>query len=121
MLKIRLARIGKRNHAMFRMIISEHTRAPQSRSMEILGSINPHTDPQTVQINTERATYWLSQGAQVSERAAYHLKQAGVSVPVNQTEKKSASGKRPEPVKVEAPAPAVKAEEKPEEKKEAAA
>ena len=65
MLKIRLQRIGRRNHPEFRVVVTESTRGPKSaNNVEVLGSYNPHTNTKTV--NAERAKYWMGVGAQVS-------------------------------------------------------
>ncbi|MCA9387519.1 MAG: 30S ribosomal protein S16 [Candidatus Andersenbacteria bacterium] len=96
MLKIRLARTGKKNHAMFRVVVTEHTNPPQSRFHEVLGSINPHTQPSTVEIDVDRAKHWIEQGVHVTDTAAFHLKNAGVEVPEKLIEKKSKSGKEKE-------------------------
>ena len=98
MLKIRMSRTGKRNQAMFLMVVTEHSKAAHRGFIEVLGSVNPHTNPSTVQINTERVKHWMSVGAHVSSRAAHHLAQAGVEVPKERIDQKPRSGKLPEPV-----------------------
>jgi len=65
MLTIRLQRVGRRNHAEFRVVVTEHTTAPQSgKYLEALGHYNPHTNALT--IDADRAKYWMNVGAQVS-------------------------------------------------------
>jgi small subunit ribosomal protein S16 len=65
MLKIRLQRVGRRNHAEFRVVVSEHTRTTtSSKYVDLLGSYSPHTN--TAQLNQERVQYWLAKGAQPS-------------------------------------------------------
>lgn len=66
MLKIRLSRVGKKNKAYFRIIISENARDPQGKYIELLGNVNPHTSPSTINLKADRIKYWLSQGAQTS-------------------------------------------------------
>ncbi len=78
MLTIRLRRIGKRQHATFRFIVSEQRRSPQSSVNEFLGSYDPHTNPATVQLQKERITYWISKGAQPSATVHNLLVEAGV-------------------------------------------
>lgn len=66
MLMIRLQRVGRRNHAEFRLVATEKTRAAKSSNyVEHLGHYNPHTD--TVKFNTERVLHWIENGAQVSD------------------------------------------------------
>lgn len=67
MLRIRFARKGKKNHATYRVIVSERTRDTQGRYLELLGNVNPHTDPPTVVLNAERIQYWISKGAKASD------------------------------------------------------
>lgn len=65
MLMIRLQRVGRRNHAEFRVVVTESTRGPKSANyVEIVGHHNPHTD-KTV-INAEKVKQWIAKGAQVS-------------------------------------------------------
>jgi len=64
MLAIKLAKVGKTNKKMFRLIISEKSRDPYGRVLEILGSYNPHS--KELAAKAERVNYWLSQGAQMT-------------------------------------------------------
>lgn len=65
MLKMRLQRVGRRNNPLFRAIVIEGSEGPRSgKAVEVLGSYNPHTNAK--EINTERASYWISKGAQPS-------------------------------------------------------
>jgi small subunit ribosomal protein S16 len=68
MLVIRLARIGRKNAAKFRLVLQEKTQAPKSKAQEILGSYDPHAKERNNQVHleTDRIKYWLSQGAQPS-------------------------------------------------------
>jgi small subunit ribosomal protein S16 len=77
MLKIRLARIGKKNSPRYRVVISEHTKTPTSKSLEILGEYNPATDPATITLKEERVKYWLSQGVQYSDTIRDILNEKG--------------------------------------------
>ena len=64
MLTIRLSRIGKKKKPMYRLIISEKTKDPYGRALEILGSYNPFT--KDLQVKKDRIEYWLSQGSGMS-------------------------------------------------------
>ena len=64
MLKIRLQRIGKKGQAYFRIVAVEHTKKPQGKYLELLGSYNPHE--KQFKAEKERIEYWLSKGAQIS-------------------------------------------------------
>ncbi len=64
MLKIRLARIGKRKKPTYRIIISESARDTYGRFLELLGHYNPFT--KVCEVKKDRVLYWISQGAKLS-------------------------------------------------------
>ncbi|MDD4901118.1 MAG: 30S ribosomal protein S16 [Patescibacteria group bacterium] len=64
MLIIRLARIGKKNKPLYRLVISQKQKDLYGTSLEILGSYNPHA--KTLKANNEKIKYWLSRGAGMS-------------------------------------------------------
>lgn len=77
MLKIRLARIGRKNDPTFRVVVTEHTRGPKSGNhLEILGNYNPKIG--NITLNGERIKYWISNGAQVSGTVHNILVEQGI-------------------------------------------
>jgi len=76
MLKIRLARVGKKKKPLYRVVISENTKDMYGDHLEILGQYNPHDKKITLQ--TERIEYWLSKGAQTSDTVHNLLVKEGV-------------------------------------------
>jgi len=64
MLKIRLARVGKKKRPAYRFIISESSRDTYGKALEILGHYNPFS--KVCEVNAERVKYWISVGAQMS-------------------------------------------------------
>ena len=90
MLTIRLSRIGKKNEPMYRLIISEKTKDPYGRALEILGSYNPYT--KEFQAKEERIKYWLSQGSGMSPTVNNLLVEKGIIK--NKKVKASKSGKK---------------------------
>jgi len=66
-LTIRLARIGKKKHPFYRVIVTEKTRPRNGRFVEIVGTYDPQKKPAIVQLNNERVQYWLGKGAQPSD------------------------------------------------------
>jgi small subunit ribosomal protein S16 len=72
MVAIRLTRMGKKNHATFRIIVSDKRKDTIGTALEILGTYDPHPTPSLIQINADRAKYWLSVGAQPSD-TVYNL------------------------------------------------
>ena len=64
MLKIRLARIGKKKKPMYRIIISESSRDTYGKFLELLGHYNPFS--KVCEVKKDRVLYWISKGAQLS-------------------------------------------------------
>lgn len=65
--RIRLARAGRKKRPFYRVVVTD-SRAPRdSGYIEVIGYYNPLTEPSTIEINKERAEYWLEKGAQPSE------------------------------------------------------
>lgn len=68
MLMIRLARFGARKQPYYRVVVIEKDRARNGRSIEVVGTYNPRTNPATVNLKSERIEHWRSVGAQFSDR-----------------------------------------------------
>lgn len=110
MLVIRLQRRGRTNSATFRLVLQEKTQAPKAKAIENLGSYNPHLANRAdqIQLNADRITYWLGQGAQTSNTVHNMLIEQGV---ITGDKRRVVTGKG-EPVKETAEA-APATEEKP--------
>jgi small subunit ribosomal protein S16 len=67
---IRLARFGARKQPYYRVVVIEKDRARNGRSIEVVGTYNPRTNPATVDLKRERIEHWTKNGAQLSERVA---------------------------------------------------
>jgi len=65
---IRLARMGARKQPQYRVIVIEKERARNGRALEVVGTYNPRTNPASVELKRERIDYWVSKGAQMSDR-----------------------------------------------------
>ena len=78
MVRIRLRRQGAKKQASYRVVVADQRSPRDGRILENIGFYNPTTDPETFQIDAERATYWLSNGAQPSESVARLLKKQGL-------------------------------------------
>lgn len=77
MVKIRLRRVGAKQQPSYRIVVTD-SRAPRDGAyIEAIGFYNPCTEPETVQIQEERALYWLSVGAQPTEAVARLLEKSG--------------------------------------------
>jgi small subunit ribosomal protein S16 len=73
-LMIRLARVGARKQPHYRVVVIEKDRARNGRSVEVVGTYNPRTNPATVDLKRDRIDYWTGKGAQLSETVARLLK-----------------------------------------------
>jgi small subunit ribosomal protein S16 len=67
---IRLARFGARKQPYYRVVVIEKDRARNGRSIEVVGTYNPRTNPPSVDLKHDRIEYWKSKGAQLSDRVA---------------------------------------------------
>lgn len=77
MVRIRLRRIGSKKQPSYRIVITDKRNARDSRYLENIGFYNPRTQPHTVNLDEERAMYWLSVGAQPSKAGEQLLKETG--------------------------------------------
>lgn len=76
--KIRLARHGHKDYAYYHIVIAD-SRAPRDgKYIERIGSYNPNTNPATVNLNFERALYWVNVGAQPTDTVRNILSREGV-------------------------------------------
>ncbi len=76
--KIRLQRGGRKSYAFYSIVIAD-ARAPRDgRFTEKIGSYNPNTNPATVDLNFDRALYWLEVGAQPTDTVRNILSREGV-------------------------------------------
>ena len=76
--KIRLQRGGRKNYAFYSIVIAD-SRAPRDgKFTEKIGTYNPNTNPATVDLNFERALYWVENGAQPTDTVRNVLKSEGV-------------------------------------------
>ncbi len=80
MVRIRLSRVGATHQPSYRVVVADQRMPRDGRFLEIIGNYNPRTDPPTVVIDAERASFWLGQGAQPSESVARLLNKVGVKV-----------------------------------------
>lgn len=76
--KIRLQRGGRKGYAFYSIVIAD-SRAPRDgRFTEKIGTYNPNTNPATVDLNFERALYWVETGAQPTDTVRNILSREGV-------------------------------------------
>lgn len=75
--KIRLMRFGKIRTPYFRIVVTDSRKARNGLSIEEIGRYVPGQDPSIIEVNSDRAQYWLGVGAQPSEAVTALLKVTG--------------------------------------------
>ncbi|CAO1596790.1 37S ribosomal protein S16, mitochondrial [Xanthoria calcicola] len=89
-LKIRLARFGKRNAPFYNIVVAQARTARNSKPLEVLGTYDPVPKPppsgegkaiKDIKLDTSRAKYWLGVGAQPSDPAWRLLSMIGLLEP----------------------------------------
>jgi small subunit ribosomal protein S16 len=97
---IRLARVGAPKQPYYRVVVIEKDRARNGRSIEVVGTYNPRTNPASVNLKLDRIAYWRGVGAQMSTIVAKLVTKASAAAPAVE----------PQAAPVEAPASAPAAE-----------
>jgi len=77
-IKLRLRRMGAKKQPSYRIVAADVRSPRDGRFIEILGFYNPQTDPYTLQVDEERAKYWLDHGAQPTETVRSLLVKSGI-------------------------------------------
>ena len=75
--KIRLKRMGKIRSPFYRVVVMDSRTKRDGRAIEEIGKYHPTEEPSLIEIDSERAQYWLSNGAQPTEAVAALLKITG--------------------------------------------
>ena len=75
--KIRLKRLGKIRSPHYRIVVMDSRTKRDGRAIEEIGKYHPTEEPSLIDISSERAQYWLAQGAQPTEAALNLLKITG--------------------------------------------
>jgi small subunit ribosomal protein S16 len=96
--KIKLMRLGKMRAPYYRIVVADARTKRDGRSIETIGKYHPKEDPSYIEVDAERAAYWLGVGAQPTEAVEAILKVTG-------DWQKFKGLPAPEPMKVKAPRP----------------
>lgn len=75
--KIRLKRLGKIRAPYYRIVVADSRTKRDGRVIEEIGKYHPTENPSFIEVNSERAQYWLSVGAQPTEQVLAILKLTG--------------------------------------------
>lgn len=76
--RIRLARMGAKKKAFYRLVAADSEAPRDGKFLEILGYYDPMTEPAGIKLHEDKVKYWLEKGARVSESARALLKQRGL-------------------------------------------
>jgi small subunit ribosomal protein S16 len=75
--KIKLQRLGQIRDPHYRVVVSDSRTRRSGRAIETIGKYHPKKEPSFIEIDSERAQYWLGVGAQPTEPVAHLLKITG--------------------------------------------
>jgi small subunit ribosomal protein S16 len=75
--KIKLMRLGKMRAPYYRIVVADARTKRDGRSIETIGKYHPKEDPSYMEVDAERAAYWLGVGAQPTEAVTAILKVTG--------------------------------------------
>jgi small subunit ribosomal protein S16 len=75
--KIRLKRLGKIRSPHYRIVVADSRTKRDGRAIEEIGKYHPKNDPSVIEVNSDRAQYWLSVGAQPTEAVVALFKRTG--------------------------------------------
>ncbi len=76
--RIRLSRVGATKQPAYRVVVMDSRSARDGRAIETIGHYNPRTDPVDFQVDAEKATRWMSQGATPSNTVERLFRRAGI-------------------------------------------
>jgi len=76
--KLRLARFGSKKNPIYRIVVQNDASPRYGRAIENIGRYNPQLEPSLIEINEERAKYWLANGAQPSQPVYRLLQKQGI-------------------------------------------
>ena len=79
MVRIRLARMGRKRRPFYRVVIADSRSPRDGRFIDVVGTYNPMTEPASVELNMEAVKAWQAKGAQPSDRVAKLIKQTEAS------------------------------------------
>jgi small subunit ribosomal protein S16 len=78
MVRIRLRRVGRKRSPIYRIVVADSRSPRDGRFIEIIGNYSPRQGNTAIDLKTDRANYWLDNGAQPSDTVRSLLRRAGV-------------------------------------------
>lgn len=77
MVKIRLTRAGAKKRPFYRIVAIDERNARDGRALEFLGTYDPKTSPERIQIRSEAVAAWVGKGARLSPTVKSLMRRAG--------------------------------------------
>ena len=81
--KIRLTTMGDKKSPFYRIVVADSRKSRDGEVIDLIGTFNPLTNPETIKVDAEKATDWLKKGAQPTDTAKALLVKANVTFPEN--------------------------------------
>jgi small subunit ribosomal protein S16 len=78
MVRIRLRRIGRKKAPVYRIVVADSKSPRDGKFIEVIGQYYPRLTEGSLNVNEERANYWMSVGAQPSDTVRSLLRRAGI-------------------------------------------
>ena len=72
--KIRMKRVGSKNHPIFRVVVADSRSPRDGKCIEEIGTYHPEQKANNVKLDLERVDYWVKRGAQQSDTVASFVK-----------------------------------------------
>lgn len=79
MVRIRLRRMGSKKQPTYRIVVCDKEAPRDGAFIEVIGTYNPRTEPETVLVQEDRALYWMKVGAQPSEAVQQLFRKTGTT------------------------------------------
>ena len=104
MVKIRLRRVGAKNKPMYPIVVADSRSPRDGAFIEVIGHYNPLTEPETIDVDKEKAMKWLGCGAKPTDTVSRLLAKSEVPVKLEQksTKKPKAAKSKKSAAKTEA-------------------
>ncbi len=99
--KIRLTRMGDKKSPFYRIVVADSRKSRDGEVIDLIGTFNPLTNPETIKVDAEKATDWLKKGAQPTDTAKALLVKANVAFPEKKVKAKKAKATAEVKVEVE--------------------
>ena len=76
--KIRLKRMGAKKKPFYRVVVADSRTSRDGKTIEEIGTYNPHTDPSTFKVDGDKVKDWIAKGAQPTDTVKKLLKYNGI-------------------------------------------